>query len=337
MKHGNYSFFIPHLGCPHRCSFCDQNTIADVKAPPTPNEVALELKSAVEHHAVRENTEIAFFGGSFTALPQELMREYLSAAAPFVGEGKFSGIRLSTRPDALSEGTVSLLTQFPVTAVEIGAQSMDDAVLLQNGRGHTAQDVVDSATRVKAAGLSLGLQMMTGLYGDTFDSTIATAKRLIALAPDTVRIYPTVVLPNTRLAELYLSGAYHPPGIDETIPLCVELLELFESANIRVIRLGLHAEPNIEQTMLAGCYHPALRELCTSEQLYRKALQKLQNQPERDIIIEVAPADVSAMIGQKKQNIGKFAERGFTVRVAANPTLSRGDIHLKRKEEHTCV
>lgn len=330
MKHANFAFFIPHLGCPHRCSFCDQQTIAETKMPPSPAEVAAALSKA----EALPNAEIAFFGGSFTALPPKLMLSYLEAAAPFVGKNGFSGIRLSTRPDALSAQTVSLLSRYPITAVELGAQSMDDRVLALNERGHTAADVEEAAKRVYAAGWSLGVQMMTGLYGDTPAGSIETAKRLIACKPDTVRIYPTVVLPDTRLAKRYLAGEYDPPDPEKTLPLCAELLSLFEAAGVRVIRLGLHASPEIEKTMLAGCYHPALRELCSGYRLSQKIKTLLSGQPEGNYTISVAPADLSALIGHGGKWLQIFAQEGFRLRAEADRRLIRGEINLKKEGDH---
>lgn len=186
------------------------------------------------------DAEIAFFGGSFTAIGRDYMLELLEAAAPFVG-GAFRGIRISTRPDAVDGETLGLLRRYGVTAVELGAQSMDDGVLDQNLRGHTAADVERAAGLVRDAGFELGLQMMTGLYGSDEARDFMTAERLAACAPDTVRVYPTVVMEGTGLAALWRAGAYRPQTLEEAVSLGARLLEFFEGKGVRVIRMGLHA------------------------------------------------------------------------------------------------
>lgn len=183
------------------------------------------------------DAEIAFFGGSFTAIGRDYMLELLEAAAPFVG-GAFRGIRISTRPDAVDGETLGLLRRYGVTAVELGAQSMDDGVLDQNLRGHTAADVERAAGLVRDAGFELGLQMMTGLYGSDEARDFMTAERLAACAPDTVRVYPTVVMEGTGLAALWRAGAYRPQTLEEAVSLGARLLEFFEGKGVRVIRMA---------------------------------------------------------------------------------------------------
>ena len=246
-KHGNVALFVPHAGCPHRCSFCDQRAIAGTGDRMTPDKVEAACLQAESRITLPgRQAELAFFGGSFTALPKKEMCALLDAALPFVRRGVFRGIRLSTRPDCVDEGILAALAGRSVTAVELGAQSMDDAVLVQNGRGHTAADVERAAGLIRARGLSLGLQMMTGLPGSTPDTDRETAARLAALRPDMMRIYPTVALRGTPLDGMVRSGAYIPPTLEETVALCAELLLFFEEErDIPVIRLGLHASPDL--------------------------------------------------------------------------------------------
>lgn len=270
--------------------------------------------------------ELAFFGGSFTALPKKEMCALLDAALPFVRRGVFRGIRLSTRPDCVDEGILAALAGRSVTAVELGAQSMDDAVLVQNGRGHTADDVERAAGLIRARGLSLGLQMMTGLPGSTPDTDRETAARLAALRPDTMRIYPTVALRGTPLDGMVRSGAYIPPTLEETVALCAELLLFFEEErDIPVIRLGLHASPDLEQNRVAGPWHPAFRELCEGR-IYRDRAASLLREcgiPPGPVRLLVHPRALSAMIGQRRGNVVWFRERGYRVEVEGDPALSR--------------
>lgn len=217
MKHSNIAFFVPHVGCPHTCSFCNQRSISGTTVLPTARDIEKGCRQALTEITDREHTEIAFFGGSFTAIPRDYMLSLLKAAEPFCQEGMFSGIRISTRPDCISREMLELLREHHVTAIELGVQSLNDCVLALNERGHTAADVANAVPLIKAYGFSLGLQMMTGLYGDSKESTYRTAEKIIAYRPDTVRIYPTVVIKGTKLCEWYESGVYLPPTLAESV------------------------------------------------------------------------------------------------------------------------
>ena len=326
-KHGNVALFVPHAGCPHRCSFCDQRAIAGTGDRMTPDKVEAACLQAESRITLPgRQAELAFFGGSFTALPKKEMCALLDAALPFVRRGVFRGIRLSTRPDCVDEGILAALAGRSVTAVELGAQSMDDAVLVQNGRGHTAADVERAAGLIRARGLSLGLQMMTGLPGSTPDTDRETAARLAALRLDMMRIYPTVALRGTPLDGMVRSGAYIPPTLEETVALCAELLLFFEEErDIPVIRLGLHASPDLEQNRVAGPWHPAFRELCEGR-IYRDRAASLLREcgiPPGPVRLLVHPRALSAMIGQRRGNVVWFRERGYRVEVEGDPALSR--------------
>ncbi|MBQ3903792.1 MAG: radical SAM protein, partial [Eubacterium sp.] len=209
MKKGNISIFVPHNGCPQQCSFCNQKTITGQAYQPTAKDVDEAVQKALRKKGYK--FEIAFFGGSFTAIDRAYMTELLDAAEPYVKSGAVSGIRISTRPDYIDDEILTLLKSKGVTAIELGAQSMDDEVLSANLRGHTAADVVNASKLIKSYGFELGLQMMTGLYLDTDEKDIETARKIIELKPETVRIYPTVVLKGTYLEELYDGKAYRPP------------------------------------------------------------------------------------------------------------------------------
>ncbi|MBR5121148.1 MAG: radical SAM protein, partial [Oscillospiraceae bacterium] len=230
-KHANISIFVPHIGCPHKCSFCNQNTITGQSFIPHASDVIASCEKAISCGVDPLNTEIAFFGGSFTAIPKNYMLELLGTAYEYVKNG-FKGIRVSTRPDAINTEILEILKDYGVTAIELGAQSMDDEVLLMNERGHTASDVVEASNLIKEYGFSLGLQMMVGLYGSSVEKDIMTARKIANLNPSEVRIYPTVILEGTKLCDLYKEGAYKVMSLESTIDLCSELLYLFEKANI---------------------------------------------------------------------------------------------------------
>lgn len=313
-KGASVAIFVPHVGCPHKCSFCDQNAITGTAVLPHKDDVAAACERAIECGVDRKSTEIAFFGGSFTAIPRGYMTELLDAAQPYLKSG-FKGIRISTRPDCIDREVLALLKDRGVSSIELGAQSMDDGVLSLNARGHTSADTAAASALIKEFGFTLGLQMMVGLYGSTPALDMMTAEKIISLGPREARIYPTVILKNTRLAELYLSGKYRPYSMDSAISLCADILEHFENAGISVIKLGLHASKDVERDMLGGLYHPAFRELCESL-IYRKKMESLIG-TDKEATFTVPPQSLSKALGQRRSNIGYFRAMGKTVKVIA--------------------
>ena len=250
-KHKTLAFFIPHRGCPHQCSFCDQRTISGTVQAPTPEEVTQTCQAMLERSGPLESAEIAFFGGSFTAVEPAYQIALLEAAQPFLGEGMFSGIRISTRPDAVDSAVLERLERYHVTAVELGAQSMCDRVLYQNERGHDAQAVRQASAMLRERGFSLGLQQMVGLYGSTLQDEYDTLEQLLACQPETLRIYPTAVLEGTKLAEYYFRGGYPQLSQEEVLNYCADALCRCHHAGVRVIRLGLHDTPSLREHLLA--------------------------------------------------------------------------------------
>ncbi len=330
MKHGNIAVFVPHNGCPHLCSFCNQRRITGVCRQPDENDIDQAVMAAVESKG-NYDYEIAFFGGSFTAINRDYMISLLKSAYKYVSNGTVSGIRLSTRPDAVDEDVLNILKSYGVTAIELGAQSMSEDVLLANRRGHTAEDVRQASKLIRKHGFSLGLQMMTGLYGSSFEKDVYTAGELILLKPDTVRIYPTVVLSDTMLGDLYKSGEYSPMTLEKSVELCALLLKMFSQQNIEVIRLGLHYSEELERGMLFDNYHPAFKELCESrimlDELRRLCLEK--SIPEdTSLNAAVNPKSVSKFIGQKRSNITKLHEMGYDVKVVQDSSLGLYEIKI---------
>ncbi len=315
MKQTNLSIFIPHLGCPNCCSFCNQRYISGQSTPPTENEVR-ELLSEQAERLERNGmqAEIAFFGGSFTAIDREYMLSLLRTAQEYTEKypRQYSGIRCSTRPDCIDEAVLEQLKSYGMTAIELGAQSMNDNVLALNDRGHTAGDVEKAAGLIKQYGFSLGLQMMTGLYGDTPESCVETAEKFISLGADTVRIYPTVILHGTKLAHLKSEGRYESFSFDETVDLCVRLLDMFEAADISVIRLGLHASDGVEKEMLGGVYHPALREICESKRIFGRILSEMEKYDTKRFVLYTDKKNISRINGHKCCNKERFSELGYS-------------------------
>ncbi len=301
------------------CSFCNQHKISGHSAPPTPKQARATVAAALEK--LSTSAEIAFFGGSFTAIDRGYMCNLLEAVAPFLSDSRITGIRISTRPDAIDIDTLNILRYYSVTSIELGAQSMDDTVLELNRRGHSARSVETASELIKSFGFSLGLQMMTGLYGSTYEKDIFTGRKLASLMPDTIRIYPTVVLPDTELADLVFNGSYTPPNVDESLPRLVELRRIFLEKGIRIIRLGLHASREVENSMIAGCYHSALGELCMGEEVFEDILQKLEGLDTKTVCLNVSPKKLSVVLGHKRRNIERLSNMGYNVSVVRSDSI----------------
>ncbi len=332
MKHINVALFVVHKGCPHTCSFCNQRSISgsskDITADDVHEAVRIAVGSLSENEAA--GGEIAFFGGSFTMVERNYMLSLLEAACEYVEKGIFKGVRISTRPDGISEEICRILKKYGVTAVELGAQSLDDRVLELNERGHTAQQVENASRMLKKHGFELGLQMMTGLYGSDDADSVQTAEKIISLSPDTVRIYPTVVIKGTRLYDLMKSGEFIPKGVPETAELCARLIPMFENAGIKVIRVGLHSGGGVEEGFAGGAYHPALREICEGRIYYNNALEKLSEFGKGRYILGVSSKEISKMTGQKKENLIKLREKGYECAVKGVEGLSKYEVEIHK-------
>lgn len=258
------------------------------------------------------------------------MKELLDAAYRYVG--RFQGIRCSTRPDAIDSEILTLLKSYKVTSIELGAQSMCDDVLMLNERGHTVASVEEASKLIKDFNISLGLQMMTGMYGSTPEKDFYTAERLAELCPDTVRIYPTITLKDTKLNTLYNSGKYVPYDSTTTVEVCAKLLKFFTQKNINVIRLGLHQSDDILVNRTAGYYHPAFREICESKIFLESITQELTKLPKGDYQISVSPRSISKAVGQKKSNVNALKNLGYSVKLIPCEGMGNFDfmIHFKR-------
>ena len=325
VKKGNISIFIPHLGCPHKCSFCNQNVITGNEKQPTPQDVKNAVDTALRRKGYEY--EIAFFGGSFTAIDRQYMISLLETAGEYVKNGSVKGIRISTRPDAIDEEVLEILKSYGVTSIELGAQSMDDEVLKANLRGHTSADVANASRLIKEYGFELGLQMMTGLYLDTDEKAIQTAQKIIDLAPATVRIYPTAVLKGTYLARLLEDKVYKAQTVDDAANLCTKLVPMFENAGIKIIRLGLHSSPELKKNIVAGAFHDSFGEIVKS----RFMLNRILKYPPDDYEIFVNSKSVSQLKGQQKRNIYFLMEAGYNIKVTVNDRVAVDDIKIVRR------
>ena len=320
--------FVPHWGCPHSCVFCDQRQITGEREPATAHTVehAIQQAAALPRGAKRQ---LAFYGGSFTAIPVQRQEELLTAAQPYRRSGEIDSIRLSTRPDAIDAAVLARLRRYGVETIELGAQSMDDRVLALAGRGHTAAAVEHAARLVKEGGFELVLQMMTGLPGSTDESDIETARRLIALRLDGVRIYPTVIVADTALCELWRAGRYREHTVEDAVRVCARILPLFEEAGIPVIRLGLNPTDELSGgAVVGGAYHPALGELVRSR-IFRSRAEALlaDAEPGSRVILGVNARELSQMIGQNRSNLDWLRERFSLTSLSVRPAdVKSGEI-----------
>ena len=335
MKHINVALFVVHKGCPHTCSFCNQRSITGFQRELTVDDVHEAVRTALASldSETAAGGEIAFFGGSFTMIERGYMISLLEAAYSYVEKGLFRGIRISTRPDGISAEICEILKKYGVTAVELGAQSLDDRVLEMNERGHTAKQVEDACRLLDSSGFEFGLQMMTGLYGSEDADSIETAEKIIALRPATVRIYPTVVLKGTKLEELMKSGEFAPKGVEETVELCSRLIPMFENAGIKVIRVGLHSGGGVEGEYIAGAYHPALRELCEGRIYLNAALRELADLPQGGYTLEVGKGQRSKMTGQKRANLDLLREKGYICTVCETDGAGKFEVKVRKIQE----
>lgn len=297
--------FVPHLGCPNDCVFCNQRRISGHIEPATAQTVKNAIEEAAALTPSGTKRQLAFYGGSFTAIPEVQQLELFEAAQPYLAEGVISSVRLSTRPDAIDAAVLKRLKKYGVAVVELGAQSMCDRVLELSGRGHDSAAVENASKLIKAAGLDLILQMMTGLPGDTDESCIESAKKIIALEPDGVRIYPTVIVRDTVLCDMWRTGTYREHTVEDAVRICAKIVPLFNEAGIPIIRMGLNPTEELSGgDALGGAYHPALGELVFSRIMLQKARELLAEvKPESRVVLGVSRSDVSKMIGQHRCNV----------------------------------
>ena len=322
MKKGNISIFVPHLGCPQNCSFCNQRTISGHSKAPDASDVHAAVQAAMQSPGfAKHSLQIAFFGGSFTAIDKSYQQLLLQAAAPYIKSGTVTGVRISTRPDCIEREHVLWLKQMGVTDIELGAQCLDDRVLALNDRGHTMQDVYRAVGIIKECGVNVGLQMMCGLYGSDDETDIFTAKQFIDMRPDCVRIYPTLTLKGTKLFELYQKGEYIPANLDDTVQLRAVLLEMFQRENIPVIRLGLHDDVALKEGYAAGPMHPAFGELVQSRIYYHLLQDIIKDRPAGKLVLRVNKSDVSKLTGHGGVNRRALKEKGFDLQVIPDENL----------------
>lgn len=334
--------FIPNYGCPNQCIFCDQSTTTGQRSsPPTseiPNIIDKHINSYLPLSKSHKNIQIAFYGGTFTGLPLSTQKSYLEVITPYLKNKIIHSVRLSTRPDYIDQEKIDLLKAFSVKTIELGVQSMDDEVLRLSQRGYTSIKVKESSTLIKKNDLELGIQLMPGLPGDTEARIMETSHSVCKIAPDFLRVYPAIVIKNTLLEKLYLSGDYKPLSLKRAISICKSMLVLFQSANIPVIRVGLQPTKTLLKhgTIIAGPFHPAFRQLVISNLFYERLydfLQKSENLKSPSLTFSVHPSELSNYIGNKKENIKKFKKAlpGLSIRFQPDKHISQGSFCIENR------
>jgi histone acetyltransferase (RNA polymerase elongator complex component) len=331
--------FIPHAGCPHQCSFCNQKVISGQGSGRISRQAVREQadRFLAFPHDKRRTVQISFYGGNFLGLPRESIRSLLDEAVDLIEQGTAEGIRFSTRPDTISSETLKIIRDYPIQTVEIGVQSMDDTVLDKARRGHTALDTVKALGHLAKTPYEVGLQMMTGLPGDSDSSTRMTARKIAEFAPAFVRIYPTLVLKGSPLAGWYTAGKFRPLTLDETVARVKSLYLFFQNQSIPVIRMGLQASEELdsEQTVLAGPYHPAFGHLVLSSIWLDKATELLSSEKtsSEKAVLHVRPENISKLRGLRNQNIRKLMQqfKMKAIEVLPDEKLTDEEIRLEWK------
>lgn len=331
--------FVPHLGCPNSCVFCNQTKITGVQKQVTAQEVKDTIEEYLKNFKENDITiEVAFFGGSFTAIEEEKQIELLEAAYEYIKEGKVDSIRISTRPDYIDKQILKRLKKYKVKTIELGVQSSNNYILARAKRGHTFEDVKKASKLIRFYGFTLGHQMMIGLPESTALDEINTSKDLIKLKPKIVRIYPVLVIKKTELEEMYNNGEYEALSVTQAVERCKEIADLFNHHKINVIRIGLQnteeiTDPeNKKSDVVAGPYHPAFRQLVEGRLWYDAIVYRIKkfNTKVKVVEIKANPMDINNIIGHKKENMQKLKEL-YEVDVILKPdeNIKNGKFEIK--------
>jgi histone acetyltransferase (RNA polymerase elongator complex component) len=325
MRHYNIPIFITHFGCPNKCVFCNQNKITGRETNIEPEEI----KEIVEEYLLTlpssAKKEISFFGGTFTAISLPLQVKFLEEAKYFIDNGNVTGIRLSTRPDNLTKENVEILKKYGVTTVELGVQSLDDKVLKISERGYKKEEVERAVNLLRLYEIEVGIQIMPGLPGSSFKSDLETVEEIIKMKPDLARIYPTLVINDTKLEKMYRENKYRVMELEEAIKISSRMIAMLELNNIKIIRVGLQPSEDIreEGVIVAGPFHPAFRDLCESY-IYKVFFEKMLLDKEKLEII-ISKKEISRVVGIKKSNVHYFKDK---IAIKEDSYLSRESFYL---------
>jgi len=336
-SHANIPVFIPHMGCPNNCVFCDQRAISGRESFHESSVKKLIEESLRTLEGTGRTAEIAFFGGSFTGIDRALMVSLLDTAESYVGRG-VSGIRMSTRPDYIDEDIVGILKSYTVSQVELGIQSMSDHVLSASQRGHTSEDTARAVRLLCDNGFSVVGQMMIGLPGSNGETELYTAHEICRMGCEGARIYPTVVFRHTELERLYESGNYTPLTVEEAVKRSADVLEIFDSYRVECLRVGLCDSENLhsEEKYAAGPVHPAMGELVRGEIWRRRITEELKKSvyKGKSAVISVPYGAASAAAGQKRKNRAEYEKlTGAKIRIKEDPALSGAEFRVNDRQE----
>jgi len=336
---GNRQFiipiFIPHKGCPNDCVFCNQRKITGQSSAYDYKKIDKEISTALSTINLNKNpiVEIAFYGGSFTAINSKSQEALLSIAKKYIDQYQLQGIRISTRPDYINEAILNRLKKYGVRIIELGVQSLNEDVLEASNRGHKRDIVYKSAQLIKDYGFTLGIQLMIGLPGDNGEKSIDTVKSVIDLQPDISRIYPTLIIKDTTLEEMYNQGLYQPLSLDEAVELSKKMYHLLFTNNIQVIRIGLQPTKNIleGEDVVAGPFHSSFRSLVMSSYIYDLIVKAIGDFSGDTVAFELNNKDISYLVGDRKSNkiklIEKYSLKKF--KIETNSEIERGKIIVK--------
>ncbi len=323
LKHYTIPIFIPELACPFQCVFCNQQKISGHRHIPDEAEIRQIIQKHLKSFKQNERVvEVGFFGGSFTGIPPEEQRHFLTAVQSFLDNGEVQAIRLSTRPDYISKEILELLKMYRVTTIELGAQSMDEEVLLKSYRGHTARQTEKASEMILHQGFWLGLQMMIGLPGDTLEKSLFTARRIIELGASNTRIYPALVIKDTAMHRWYEQGNYTPLSMEEAIQWTAQILPLFEEAEVKVLRVGLHPSEGLlsGHELVAGPFHPSFKELVLTE-IWHDKLQSLMAETGEKLTLFVPEKELNYAVGYEGRNKKMLQAYFKEVKLIPKPSL----------------
>lgn len=343
-KHYIIPIFVPHLGCPNDCIFCNQKSISGQQKMITKEDIKRTIDFFLKNIKDKDaKKEVAFYGGSFTGIEIEKQEEFLQTAYEYIKKGEISSIRISTRPDYIDKKILKRLKKYKVETIELGVQSTNDYILKRANRGHTFEDVKRASKMIRWHGFKLGHQMMVGLPESTRLDEVNTAKELIKLKPKMIRIYPVLVIKNTRLEKEFLDEKYTPLTVVQAVEICKELVSMFNQKGIEVIRVGLQntdeiTDPNIEGSeVVAGPYHPAFRQLVESGLWYNTIVAKIKqlNVKVKKVQVTVNPQDVNNVVGHKRENIEKLKDMyTLDLIVKQDEKIKQGKLELEVLEKY---
>ncbi len=286
-----FPVFIPHLGCPYQCIYCNQHSITRSKLPDI-EKLESEIAAFCRKN-ISEEKEIAFFGGTFTSITKPSQQKYLDITNKF--SKQISGIRISTRPDSINPKVLAFCKENNVRTIELGIQSFDDEVLKKTFRDYNSETAINACKLIKAHKFQLGIQLMPGLPGFCKRSLENSIQVTQKISPHFVRIYPTIVIKDTKLENWFLKGKYIPFKLNEAVEIVSGMVRKFEKKGILVIKIGLHSDIK-EEDIVAGPYHRSFGELVRAEILKKNILE---NYKTRTLII--SSSDISLFKGFNSQ------------------------------------